>query len=94
MDPPVAEISPFLGRHTVTRICLGRVVGGGVSGQDEGGCAVANRVVSGLAVQKINALMNEKGLCPPKKHTRPSNKDLAFVVQNRFYYWGGIGRWR
>ena len=91
MDPPVAEISPFLGRHTVTRICLGRVVGGGgVSGRDEGGCAVANRVVSGLAVQKINALMNEKGLYPPKKHTPPSNKDLAFMVQNRFYYRGGV----
>ena len=40
-------------------------VGGGVSGRDEGGCAVANRVVSGLAGQQINALMNEKGLRPP-----------------------------
>ena len=60
-----------------------------MSGRDEGGCAVANRVVSGLAVQKINALMNEKGLCPPKKHTPPSNKDLTFMVQNRFYYCGG-----
>ena len=55
-----------------------------MSGREEGGCAVPNRVVSGLAGQKINALMNEKGL----KHTPPSNKDLAFMVQNRFYYWG------
>ena len=82
MDPPVADISPFLGRHTVTRICLGGGggggVGGGVSGRDEGGCAVANRVVSGLAGQQINALMNEKGLCPPSNEKAYPTQQQGF----------------
>ena len=63
---------------------FGRV---GVAGLGEGSCAGANGVVAGLSGQKINAPMKKRSL--PTKKAPPSNRDLAILAQNPFYYSGG-----
>ena len=52
--------------------------GGGGGWAGGGSWAGANGVVVGLAGQKINALMNKKGLSPPIKHTPPVTRIWSF----------------